>query len=277
MDDLRRRGQPLPDRADDHRVGGPGLLVGQGRLEAGDLLAQLAGMGLGLGCRRGVLGCGTSRRAGRPGLLGGGEGLGHLAVVAVDGHRLDPHPPGVDVQLLYVLDRHVLGEVDRLRDGPRDERLDRPHHADVAEVVDGVVPHRAGEHGQVLRRQVGSTDDGLVHVDVGDDLVHLVRRVAESGQGPGHRLVDDGHGAPADQLLGLDQPEIGLDAGGVAVHQQADGARWGPARWPASCARRTAHPAPRPTPRPPGPPTAARWAPPPRRCRPLRRGACAAR
>ena len=46
--------------------------------------------------------------------------------------------------------------------------------------------------------------------------------VAELAQGPGHRLVDDRHGAPAHQLLRLDQPEVGLDAGGVAVHEQAD-------------------------------------------------------
>ncbi len=65
----------------------------------------------------------------------------------------------------------------------------------------------------------------LVLVDVGDDGVDLRRRVAERGAGrPGHRLVDDRHGAAADQLLGLDQAEIGLDAGGVAVHQETDGA-----------------------------------------------------
>ncbi len=48
--------------------------------------------------------------------------------------------------------------------------------------------------------------------------------VAQLGQRPGHRLVDDRHRAAAHQLLGLDQPEVGLDAGGVAVHEQADGA-----------------------------------------------------
>ena len=48
--------------------------------------------------------------------------------------------------------------------------------------------------------------------------------VAELGQRPGHRLVDDRHRAAAHQLLRLDQPEVGLDAGGVAVHEQADGA-----------------------------------------------------
>ena len=46
--------------------------------------------------------------------------------------------------------------------------------------------------------------------------------VAELGQGPGHRLVDDRHRAAAHELLRLHEPEVGLDAGGVAVHQQAD-------------------------------------------------------
>ena len=121
--------------------------------------------------------------------------------------------------------RHVLGHVDRLGDGAADEGLHRPHHADVARVVDGVVAHGAGEHGQVLGRQVRRTDDRHVLVDVGDDVVDLLGAVAELGQRPRHRLVDDRHRAAADQLLRLDQTEVGLDAGRVAVHQQADGAR----------------------------------------------------
>ncbi len=97
----------------------------------------------------------------------------------------------------------------------------------------------------------GAPTIALVLVDVGDDLVDLRRGVAELAEGPGHRLVDDRHGAPAHQLLRLDQPEVGLDAGGVAVHQQADGPGRGEHRWPGSCAPRTARRArrPRPTPR----------------------------
>ena len=109
-----------------------------------------------------------------------------------------------------------------LRDRPADEGLDRSHHPDVPVVVDGVVAHRAGEHGQVLGRQVRRADDRLVLVDVGDDLVDLIRAVAELAQGPRHGLVDDRHRSAADQLLGLDQTEVRLDPGGVAVHEQAD-------------------------------------------------------
>src|SRR5580658_1965033 len=64
-----------------------------------------------------------------------------------------------------------------------------------------------------------------VLVDIGDDLFDLVRPVPELDQRTWDRLVDDRHRAAADELLGLDQSEVGLDPGGVTVHEQADGAR----------------------------------------------------
>ena len=126
------------------------------------------------------------------------------------------------MQLLHVLDAHVFGHVDRLGDGAADEGLHCPHHPDVARVVDGVVTHGAGEDRQVLGGQVRRADDRHVLVDVGHDVLGLFDPVAQLGQGARHRLVDDRHGAAAHQLLRLDQPEVGLDASGVAVHQQAD-------------------------------------------------------
>jgi hypothetical protein len=131
------------------------------------------------------------------------------------------------VELLDLLDRGLLGHVHGLGDGPGDERLDRRHHLHVARVVDDVVAHRAGEHRQVLGQQVGGADDRLVLVDVGHDVVDLTGAVPELLERPGHRLVDDRHRAPAHQLLELDEAEVGLDAGGVAVHHQADGAGGG--------------------------------------------------
>ncbi len=58
-----------------------------------------------------------------------------------------------------------------------------------------------------------------------DDVVDLILAVAERPQRRGHRLVDDLEVAAAGQLLELHQGEVGLDAGGVAVHQKADRAR----------------------------------------------------
>ena len=49
-------------------------------------------------------------------------------------------------------------------------------------------------------------------------------RVAELEQRGGHGAVDDLDHAAADQLLVLHQAQLGLDAGGVAVHHEADGA-----------------------------------------------------
>ncbi len=46
--------------------------------------------------------------------------------------------------------------------------------------------------------------------------------VAERAQGVGHGAVDDLEIAAAGELLELDQREIGLDAGRVAVHDEAD-------------------------------------------------------
>ena len=59
---------------------------------------------------------------------------------------------------------------------------------------------------------------------VGDDLADLRLAVAERAQGLGHGAVDDLEIAAAGELLELDQGEVGLDAGGVAIHHQADGA-----------------------------------------------------
>ncbi len=51
--------------------------------------------------------------------------------------------------------------------------------------------------------------------------------VAEVDQGRAERLVGDLEISAAGELLEFDQGEIGFDAGGVAIHQQADGAGGG--------------------------------------------------
>ena len=65
-------------------------------------------------------------------------------------------------------------------------------------------------------------DDRLVLVDVGDDLVDLVGRIAQSRQGPRHGVIDDRHRPAPDQLLDLGQPQIGLDARGVTIHHESN-------------------------------------------------------
>ena len=56
---------------------------------------------------------------------------------------------------------------------PRDERLHRAHHLDVAHVRDRALADGHVEHRQVLFLQAGRADDRAVLVDVGLDLLDL--------------------------------------------------------------------------------------------------------
>ena len=157
-------------------------------------------------------------------LAGRRQRLADLAVVAVDGERLEAHLPALQVDLGDVVDRGVLGHVDRLGDGAGDERLHGGHHPDVTHRRDGPLAHGAVEDRVVHVLQARGADDVAVLGDELDDGLDLLGLVAQRRERPRHRLVDDLHGAAADQLLELDQRQVGLDAGGVAVHHQADGA-----------------------------------------------------
>ena len=59
---------------------------------------------------------------------------------------------------------------------------------------------------------------------IDDDLGDLGFAIAEDAQRFRHGAVDDLEIAAAGKLLELHQREVGLDAGGVAIHDQADGA-----------------------------------------------------
>ena len=90
-------------------------------------------------------------------------------------------------------------------------------------------------------------------IDVRNDRGSLLRRITQMHQRLRDGVVDDLDDAAADQLLVLHQRQIGLDARGVAIHHEADGAggrqhgdlrilvavafRRAPARHPKTCAR----------------------------------------
>ena len=118
--------------------------------------------------------------------------------------------------------RRRLGQVHRLGDRAREEGLDRAHHLDVAHVRDRALADGDVEHRQVLVGQIGGADDRPVLVDVGLDLLDLLVGVAERAQRHRDRAVDDRHLAAADELLELDEREVGLDARRVAVHEERD-------------------------------------------------------
>ena len=79
------------------------------------------------------------------------QGLRPLAPVTIDRNRLDAEPPRNGIGLHDLLDRRLGRKVDRLRDRPGDERLHRPHHLEVPQVVNRSRPacrlEGAVEHG----------------------------------------------------------------------------------------------------------------------------------
>ena len=89
-------------------------------------------------------------------------------------------------------------------------------------VVDRTLADGAVEHRVVLGLHVRRADDRVALVDPRDDLVDLVGRVAELLEPERHRAVDDRDLAAADELLRLDEREVRLDAGRVAIHHEAD-------------------------------------------------------
>ena len=159
-------------------------------------------------------------------LLAGAQRLAALRVVAVDRDRLEAELPALEVDLLDLLGRGGLGHVDGLADRAGDERLDRAHHPDVAHVVDRALAvgrlERAVEDRQVLWLEVRRALDRLVLGQVGEDLVDLFRAVAELAQGRRDGLVDDLEEALADELLVLDERDVRLDPGRIAIHHERD-------------------------------------------------------
>ena len=162
---------------------------------------------------------------------GGRERLRLLAAIAIDGDCLQAQLPGLEIGFHDVFHAGVLGKIDRLRDGAGDEGLRGSHHAKMSHVGDGARALRglegAIEDGEMLVLNMRRAFDGAGGVDVADDGVGLLVVVAELEQRRGHSVVDDLDHAPADELLVLDQGEIGLDSGSVAVHHEADGAGGG--------------------------------------------------
>ena len=133
-----------------------------------------------------------------------------------------PRLPGLRVGVGDVLDGGALRQVDGLGDRAGDERLDRAHHLDVAHVRDRALADGDVEDRQVLVGEAGRADDRAVLVEVRLDLLDLRLGVAERLQGERDGAVDDRHLPAADELLELDEREVGLDAGRVAVHQERD-------------------------------------------------------
>ena len=87
-----------------------------------------------------------------------------------------------------------------------------------AAIFSSVKPLALSEPGLIAGRLV----EVAVADGIGLDLGDLALGVAERAQRFRHGAVDDLEVAAAGELLELDQREVGLDAGGVAIHDQAD-------------------------------------------------------
>ncbi len=152
-----------------------------------------------------------------------------LRVLAVDRNRLASNLPPFLVGIGNVVGVGILGHVYRLANGPRDERLHRAHHFDMAQVVNGPLAvggrKRAVEYRQVLVFELRRALNGVVLVDIGNDRLDLIVGVAQPVQRQRHGLIHDLEHALAiarEQLV-LHECDVGLNAGGIAIHEEANG------------------------------------------------------
>src|SRR5262249_24262393 len=159
--------------------------------------------------------------------LGGAQWLGTLGVVTIDSYSLQPQLPRFAVRIADVFDRGFLRHVDGLGDRAGKERLRRSHHFHVPGPGNGPATgsgKRAIEHREMLGLQIRRAFHGAGFIDVRDDFAGLLGRVTELQQRLRDGVVDDFDDAAAHQLLVLHKGQIRLDAGGVAIHHEADSA-----------------------------------------------------
>ena len=118
----------------------------------------------------------------------------------------------------------VSGRLTVLEIAPGQERLGGRHHPHVAHRLDGPLAHRAVEDVVVLGLQAGRVDDVAVLGDVLDDRLDLLLLVAQRRSARGTVWLTICIEPPPTSFLNFTSAKVGLDAGGVAVHHQADGA-----------------------------------------------------
>ena len=169
---------------------------------------------------------------GRFGLFGllrlglGRQWLALLGPVAVDRNGFEPQLPTPIVSIRDILDGRVRRHIDGLADRSGQERLSGGHHFDVSLPSDAARAigrsKCAVEYRQMLLLDMRCTFDRIALVDVLLDVFDLLRGIAQIEQSKWDRSVDDLEHPATGKLLVLDQRDVRLDAGGVAVHHEAD-------------------------------------------------------
>ncbi len=77
---------------------------------------------------------------------------------------------------------------------------------------------------QMFAQQIRSTFDGVMFLDVLQNVLNLFFGITQALQGGSYRIVYQLDLAAANQLFVLDQGNVRLDTGGIAIHHEADGA-----------------------------------------------------
>ena len=85
---------------------------------------------------------------------------------------------------------------------------------------------RAIKHRQMLVLDIGRAFDGAGGVNVRNNLVRFVVIVPQLKQSRRHSIIHDLDHAPTNQLLVLNQREVGLNARGIAIHHEANCSCW---------------------------------------------------
>ena len=154
------------------------------------------------------------------------EWLALLGPVAVDRQGFETLPPAFHVGAGDVGRRRFPGHVHRLGDRTGDEGLCRRHHLHMRLPGDAANAQprleRTVKHRQVLVLEPRGTFDRVVLVDERQDRLDRRTVVTERTKRQRHRLVDDLEHAAAGELLVFHKRDVGLDTGGVAVHQERD-------------------------------------------------------
>src|SRR3984893_9086257 len=83
---------------------------------------------------------------------------------------------------------------------------------------------RAIENWEMRISELRRALDSVVLIEVLDDFLDLFGIVADALERARDRLVDDFQHPAADQLFVFHQRDVGLDAGGIAIHHERDGA-----------------------------------------------------
>ena len=156
----------------------------------------------------------------------GGHRLAPLGAVAVDRQGLEAELPAFQVGAADVFDVASLGTLQVLEIAPERNGCTAaiicrwPRKWMLRPPCGGA--NAQSKTGRCSSLQPGRPFDRVVRVDVVEDAADRRLVVAQLPQGHRHGPVDDLEHAAAGQLLVLDQGDVGLDAGRVAVHHEGD-------------------------------------------------------